>query len=140
MYPSPASGMGGANTWRSTSSLRSFFAMATARLKAAVEAEEKSVGCRMRRNRLMRSLLWASVDQPRHCASAPAQDIALASRVQARLRLPRPSAARRARAGVLEPVAGTAHRLEARRAEREGSGLAGTQGGRHGRRGARPEQ
>src|SRR5215467_4937963 len=53
MYPSPAMGTGRAITWTSRSSARSALAMATARLKAALEAREKSVGWMMRRSRLM---------------------------------------------------------------------------------------
>ena len=46
-------GMAGASTWTSSSSARLALAISTARLYAADDALEKSVGCRMRRIRLI---------------------------------------------------------------------------------------
>src|SRR5438034_6342785 len=70
MYPSPAIGRGGASTCTSSSWARSALAISTARLNAARDAGEKSVGWRIRRTRLMISLLWKPTAQSRRRTSS----------------------------------------------------------------------
>src|SRR5215831_2166224 len=71
-----------------------------------------------------------SAPEPRAQASAPPRDEGAD--------LPRVTP-RRAAPRVLEAIVRPTHRFEPGRAERQGSGLAGTEGGGRGHRGARPQ-
>src|SRR5262245_19586898 len=70
MYPSPIIGMTGVRTWTTSNSARLAFARSTALANAAREAGEKSDGWRIRRIRLIGSLLseGSSVGLPVPCS------------------------------------------------------------------------
>src|SRR6266545_3435500 len=136
MYPSPAMGMGGASTCATNNCALSDLAKAMARLNAAPEALEKSVGWRMRRCLLMNALLgrngrWVAGTQ--RIARPPPASKTVTSRGGSA------TAGRRAGA-VREPIARLPGRVEGRCGERQRRGVARPESGGHGYRGAHPQE